>query len=105
MQLHGHEDLMAYKAAKWLNRLNAIRFTPFKIAVNPFFKILSEFVDGGSFIKNQGFVANSFYLTAKAIVLFAVFHRTLVTFVFQIINNIFLLNFSIIQLYCYYFYI
>ncbi|CCY03313.1 unknown [Prevotella sp. CAG:924] len=85
MKLRGHTQIKF--PAERFYRFDSICFATFEIAVYPFFKILSEFVDGSSFIKNQGFVAHTLYLTAKAIVLFAVFHRTFVTFVFQVIHN------------------
>lgn len=58
-----------------------------KVAVNAFFEILAQLVNSSSFIENQGFVAHSLYFAAKTIVFFAVFHGTLLTFVFQIIHT------------------
>ena len=72
MKLGGHTQIEL--SAERFHRFNSICFASLKIAVNAFFKILSEFVDGGSFIQNQGFVAHPLYFTAKTIILFAVFH-------------------------------
>ena len=61
-------------SAERFHRFDSIGFAPLKIAINTIFKILSKFAYGGSFIKNQGFVAHSLHFTAKAIILLAVFH-------------------------------
>ena len=85
MKLRSHPQIQF--SAVWLLGLNTVRKTSIDITVHSGLEVRTKLGNRLSLIKNQ-VITHADHLPEKTVIFTAVFHRTLVTLVFQIIHNI-----------------